>query len=64
MTNRSLSIETAKFATVTPKGGDRYDLEFLDENMEFVNLKEYSTREEAEVALAYWTGPNKTITAA
>ena len=52
----------AKFVTVTEVDG-RYDLEFLNDNMECVEFKEYDTKERADQALAYWSGSNKTLSA-
>ena len=54
--------EHAKFVTVVEVDGV-YELEFLTEDMECVEFKEYDTKERADQALAYWSGPNKTLSA-
>ncbi len=53
--------EAAKFVTVV-EVDDHYELEFITEDMEMVEFREYATKEGAERGLAYWTGPNKTLT--
>tara|TARA_R110002020_G_scaffold46165_1_gene131479 strand:- start:95 stop:295 length:201 start_codon:yes stop_codon:yes gene_type:complete len=53
---------TAKFVSIEEKSGV-FDLCFLAEDGELVEFKEYSTREAAEAALEYWTGPKKTLAA-
>lgn len=51
----------AKFVTVVEVNG-HYELEFLTKDMECVEFKEYDTEQRANEALAYWSGPNKTLT--
>lgn len=60
MPNHNLNTKDAKFVTVVEVDGV-YELEFLDNDMQCVALKEYSTKERAYEALAYWSGPNKTL---
>ena len=52
----------AKFVTVVEVDGV-YELEFLNDDMQCVEFKEYGTKERADEALAYWSGPNKTLSA-
>ena len=62
MTHHNLNTEDAKFVTVVEVNGV-YELEFLDSDMQCIALKEYPTKERADQALAYWSGPHKTLSA-
>jgi len=61
MPNHNLNTEDAKFVQVVKASRGFYELEFLDENMECIAFNEYATKERAYEALAYWSGPNKTL---
>ena len=60
MPNHNLNTKDAKFVTVVKADGV-YELKFLNNDMQCIALKEYITKERAYEALAYWSGPNKTL---
>ena len=55
--------EDAKFVRLVKASRGFYDLEFLDENMECIAFNEYANKERGEQALAYYSGPHKTLSA-
>ena len=55
------NTEDAKFVQVVEASRGSYELEFLDENMECIAFNEYATKEGADQAFAYYSGPHKTL---
>jgi len=53
--------EKAKYVQLVKANRGFYHLEYLDENMECIAFDEYANKERGERALAYYSGPHKTL---
>lgn len=53
----------AKFVTLVVTERGDYELEFLNNDMDCIEYRECRNKEDADRALAYWAGPNKTLSA-